>query len=200
MNIFVLHLNPIIAAQMHCDRHVVKMIIESAQLLYTCCLLYGIVGHDITDLINTAPVTAKGSHGYRATHVNHPCCKWLSESVENYKWLITMAKELCSEYTRRYKKIHATEQHIDWLSYVCPKIPEIPQTPFVIVMPDEYKCIEAVVQSDHDHDHGQHHGQHHRHSRHHDPVASYRKYYCKAKTFAKWSKTGTPSWYKSDPQ
>lgn len=190
MNIFILHLNPIIAAQMHCDRHVVKMIIESAQLLYTCCLIYGIIGHDITDFINTAPVTTKGSHGYRATHVNHPCCKWLSESVENYKWLVTMAKELCSEYTRRYKKIHATEQHIDWLSYVCPKIPEIQQTTFAIVMPDEYKCLYM-----HEHDKDKHDKDEHGVCNQYDPVASYRKYYCKVKTFAKWSKTETPSWY-----
>ena len=187
MNIFVLHLNPTIAAQMHCDRHVVKMIIESAQLLYTCCLLCGIVGHDIDELIMTAPLTAKGSHGYRPTHRNHPCTKWLSESVENYKWLITMSKQLCNEYTRRYGKIHATEQHIDWLSCVCPKIPEIPQTPFAIVMPDEYKCIESIDDQNHHRDPNC--------DKQYDPVDSYRKYYCKVKTFAKWSKTETPSWY-----
>ena len=57
MNIFVLHLNPHIAAQMHCDQHVIKMIIESAQLLYTCIILNGIIGDKYHDRITTAPIT-----------------------------------------------------------------------------------------------------------------------------------------------
>ena len=174
MNIFVLHLNPYICAQMHCDKHVVKMIIESAQLLYTCCLICGIIGNDIETFITTAPVTSKGTHGYRATHKNHPCCKWVRESVENYHWLVTMSKELCAEYTRRYKKIHATEKHIDWLSYVCPAIPNIPMTPFAIAMPEECKCNNETDI---------------------DPVKSYRNFYCAKKKFARWTNVKIPIWY-----
>ena len=175
MNIFVLHRDPYICAQMHCDKHIVKMIIESAQLLYTCCLMWGIVGNDIREFITTAPITTKGTHGYKMTHKHHPCCKWLSESVENYHWLVTMAKELCVEYTRRYKKIHATEQHIDWLSYVCPDIPNMPMTPFAMAMPNDCKYTE--------------------HDGNINPVKSYRMYYCKEKTFAKWAHSTVPIWY-----
>ena len=181
MNIFVLHLNPIIAAQMHCDRHVVKMIIESAQLLYCCILVHGVMYHD-PDIIETAPLTSSGTHGYRVTHRNHPCAIWVAKSVANYEWLITMAKELCRQYTIRYGKTHATEQHIDWLSYLCPNIPDVPLTPFSIVMPDVCKCLS--IDQDIDKSLNQY-----------DPVKSYRNYYIMEKKWAKWEKTEVPYWW-----
>ncbi len=190
MNIFVLHLNPYICAQMHCDKHVIKMIIESAQMLYTCCLICGIIGHDIDELIMTAPVTAKGSHGYRVTHRNHPCCKWLRESIANYHWLIKMSKELCRQYTRRYGKIHATEQHIDWLSYVCPNIPDKSITPFAIAMP-EYCKQAAVITQPHDLSPMDHIQSTHKL----DVIKSYRNYYIIEKQFAKWTNSNIPQWY-----
>lgn len=180
MNIFVLHLDPYKCAQMHCDKHVVKMIIESAQLLYSCCLLCGIIGHDINELISSAPLTLNGEHGYRKTHVNHPCSVWLRESVKNYEWLLNMAKALCKEYTIRYKKIHATEKHINWLSYVCPCIPNVSMTPFAIVMPDTYKYIIETSDSK---------------QICYDPIKSYRTYYNEEKKFAKWSVRDMPKWY-----
>ena len=175
MNIFVLHLNPHIAAQMHCDQHVIKMIIESAQLLYTCIILNGIIGDKYHDRITTAPITKSGTYGYKATHQNHPCAVWVQESVENYEWLYIMAKELCYEYTRRYKKVHATEEHIDWLGYVCPNISSRGLTDFARVMPDEY--IDNTSNS----------------YKQEYIVESYRNYY-KSKTFATW-KMNKPDWY-----
>lgn len=168
MNIFVLHRNPKICAQYHCDKHVIKMIIETAQLLYSSLIICGIVNHNIDEIIKTAPLTKSGNHGYKKTHQNHPCCRWVCESTANYEWLCNLGIELCKQYNLRYGKTHATQQHIEWLYCVCPKINNNHLTNFAIVMPDHYKtkC----------------------------PIKSYRKYYIEAKKFATW-KNKIPTWF-----
>ena len=173
MNIFILHHNHTICAKYHCDKHIVKMIIETAQLLYTCILISGIIGHDHS-IINTAPLNSSGNHGYRPTHKNHPCSIWLRESIANYEWLCNLGIELCKQYTLRYGKIHATQLHIEWLCCVCPNIPDRNMTTFAVVMPDDCKIYKNNMI---------------------DPIESYRKYYVKYKIFAKWSNVPTPSWY-----
>ena len=80
MNIFYLHKNPKKCAKYHCDKHVVKMILESAQLLYTCFLLC----HKTPELIQEAPLTKSGNHGYKLCFQNHPCAIWLRKSKNNY--------------------------------------------------------------------------------------------------------------------
>ena len=97
MNIFILDTNPKIAAQYHLDKHVVKMILETAQLLCSAHWLNG----------NAAP--------YELTHKNHPCSIWTRECIENYNWLCILGLELCKEYTYRYEKIHKTQEHLIWL-------------------------------------------------------------------------------------
>ena len=170
MNIFILHYNPKICAQLHCDKHVVKMILETAQLLYTCLWVMGLEYGCMDNVINDAPLTQKGTKGYRATHKKHPCALWLCESVGNYEWLCTMGKELCREYTYRYGKIHSTEVHIDWLTTHCPNITEIKMTKFKQAMPDIYK--------------------------NNDPITAYKSYYNGEKSFAKWTKRPIPKWFK----
>jgi len=133
MNIFVLSLNPSEAAQLHCDKHVIKMIIESAQMLYSA---------------HWALESPLPHNAYKKTHVNHPCSKWVRLSLENYLWLCTLAKELCKEYKFRYgeTKVHKTEAHILWLEANYPT--GIPNTEFIIppqAMPDEYKDEDVVV-------------------------------------------------------
>ena len=87
-------------------------------------------------------------------------------------WLVAHAKALCSEYTARYKKIHATEAIIDWFIANPPDLPDRGLTPFVIAIKD---------------------------SKYHmpDPVSSYRAYYVGDKArFAKWSpKAVAPHWW-----
>ena len=84
MNIFVLDSNIQKCAQYHCDKHVVKMILESAQLLSTVLRL-----NDV-------------DYGYKATHANHPCTSWAGESLSNWKWLRNFAFELNQEYRFRF--------------------------------------------------------------------------------------------------
>ncbi len=133
MNIFLLSLCPQLAAQMHCDKHVVKMILETAQLLYSA--------HHVVGTQNLP------DDAYRMTHKNHPCSIWTRESVANYKWLAELGWWLCKEYQFRYgeSKVHKTERHIVWLRENPPAIPEGPQTPFRQAMPDPFKCEDPVV-------------------------------------------------------
>ena len=133
MNIFFLSWSPREAAQLHCDKHVVKMIIESAQLLYSAHWLLHPEG-----LLPTA---------YRLAHKNHPCSIWVRESLTNYLWLCSLGWWLCKEYTYRYGKTHKTEQHIIWLMNNPPKnIPYVGMTTPAKAMPPEYK-VEDVIEA-----------------------------------------------------
>jgi hypothetical protein len=134
MNIFMLSWDPAECARFHCDKHVVKMIIESAQLLYSA--------HWLTDPSYLPP------NAYKLAHKNHPCSKWVRESIENYIWLCRLGWFLCKEYTHRYGKVHKTEEHIVWLMNHSPEIPYIEMTKPALAMPDEYKQ-ENVIQSYH---------------------------------------------------
>ena len=130
MNIFFLDIDPTKCAQYHLDKHVVKMIIETAQMLYS---VHWVFEKDLPE----------GS--YRKTHVNHPCSVWARQSNQNYKWLCLLGIELCREYTYRYGKIHKTERHINWLDSNMPDLPDINFTEPAQAMPDEYKDINPVV-------------------------------------------------------
>tara|TARA_Y100001973_G_C5198702_1_gene336097 strand:+ start:1039 stop:1497 length:459 start_codon:yes stop_codon:yes gene_type:complete len=127
MNIFILHKNPKRAAVDLCDQHIVKMILESAQML--CSAFPN----------NTAP--------YKRAYYNHPCTVWTRTSKQNYKWLLDHADELCAEYTRRYSKRHKSQKVINWCRYHLHKItfPKYNQTPFAQAMPDDYKNNCAVT-------------------------------------------------------
>ena len=130
MNIFLLDWNPQKAAEYHCDKHVVKMILECAQLLY--CAHW---------VINPQYVP---EDAYKKTHPNHPSAIWTRESIENYEFVQELAMELCKEYTFRYEKIHKTQKHIDWLRTPPLDIPAIKMTPFRLAMPDKYKQEDPV--------------------------------------------------------
>jgi len=130
MNIFILAFDAQTAAQFHCDKHVVKMILESAQLLYCA--------HWMTDA-STLPPGA-----YRKTHPNHPCAIWVRESLDNYMWLCDLAMALCAEFTFRYGNTHKTQAHIEWLIAHPPLIPAIGITEIRQAMPVEYKRPNPV--------------------------------------------------------
>lgn len=128
MNIFVLDLDPVVAAQSLCDKHVVKMVLESAQILSTVQSLF-----DIPSL-------------YRPTHRNHPCTLWTRESLENYRWLLEHARGIAREYTYRYGKRHKSEAVLDYCSENAPKLPRSALTPFALAMPEIYRGA-CVVES-----------------------------------------------------
>ena len=115
MNIFYLDSIPTVCAKYHNDKHVIKMILEYAQLLSTA--------HRVLDGTQSIGLSATGrkqtryvlpdsreSILYTATHINHPSAVWVRQSVANYMWLSNLLVELCKEYTYRYGKVHKCER------------------------------------------------------------------------------------------
>ena len=130
MNIFRVHDNPRIAAMHLCDKHVVKMILETAQVL------------------SAAHHTAESRHMdkvYKVTHKNHPCTRWVRESKDNYLWTLEHLKGLLREYTYRYNKRHKSGALLPYLSQV-PNLPDVGQTEPPQAMYDDcrhYDCVHA---------------------------------------------------------
>jgi hypothetical protein len=131
MNIFLLDWDVKKCAQYHVDKHVVKMILETAQLL--CGV------HHVTEQV-TEQVP------YKLSHKNHPCSIWVRESLSNYIYLCELGLELCKEYTYRYEKRHKSQEVIEWCITNLPNIEDKGITQPARAMPDEYK-VESVVQS-----------------------------------------------------
>jgi hypothetical protein len=139
MNIFVVDEHPVIAAQSLCDKHVVKMITESAQMLSTA--------HRVLDDIPENDITL-----YKKAHVNHPCSIWCRENVTNYRWLYRHYRAMSEEYTRRYGKLHGAfyNNDIGQRLYKSPlRIDYGPLTKFPIAMKQYPDCIieDDVVES-----------------------------------------------------
>lgn len=143
MNIFFLSLHPRRAAEWHCNRHVVKMILESTQMLWTA--QHVIWGNRLD--MRDAPRSRSGQQGYRPVSRNHPCAKWVRTSLSNYRWLCALASALIAEYHYRYPEAgaHACEDHVAWLSAHPPPIPELYLTEPPQAMPDEYKADNVVT-------------------------------------------------------
>ena len=131
MNIFFLDLDTKKCAEYHCDKHVVKMILETAQLL--CGVHY--TTDQVTDQIP-----------YKLSHKNHPCAIWSRESLSNYLYLCDLGLELCKEYTYRYGKRHKSQEVIEWCITNKPNIVDKEFTEPARAMPDEYK-VKSVVES-----------------------------------------------------
>ena len=136
MNIFILDRDPAIAARMQCDKHVVKMPLESAQMLSTAHHVCGSPSLDSSAL----PF-------YKLAFKNHPCSIWVRESRANYMWLYNHFKALCAEYKFRYFR-----DHMSWLKLsdaLASPPTGVPAddvlTPFAQAMPDEYKNPDAVL-------------------------------------------------------
>lgn len=155
MNIFYIHENPKIAAQAMTDKHVVKMILESAQLLSTAHRVLD--GEEFIQLSKSGARLKKWSHPnqewdmtlYKSTHINHPSAIWARQSSANYMWLYEHFVALCEEYTARYNKIHATEKLLkDILLYSPLRIPHIGPTPILIAITDtQWHVKDNPVQS-----------------------------------------------------
>jgi len=135
MNIFYLDKDPEIAAQMMCDKHVVKMILESAQMLSTAWREYSSEYSDEHEL-------------YKTAHLNHPCSIWVRLARENYRWLYKHFIALCEEYTHRYGKSHASARlkgPLMWAPFKPRSVLATIEQPygFVLAMPDEYKSDDV---------------------------------------------------------
>jgi hypothetical protein len=172
MNIFVVDTDAATAARMLCDAHVVKMVLESCQLLSTA---HHVLDGDIVMTKGKKREYKTYSNGNmnicRCTMINHPCTIWTRETRANYLWLWKHAHALCKEYTRRYGKVHAMEKMLDENLFLPPKnITKAKLTPFAQAMPEQYKNSDAAI--------------------------AYRNYYINEKArFAKWKFTEEPKWF-----
>jgi hypothetical protein len=157
VNIFYLDKNPQKCAEMHVDKHCVKMILEYAQLLSTA--------HRVLDGVLTDGLSQSGRKRklyvlndsrneilYSATHVNHPSAIWCRQSDSNYMWLAELLEECCKEYSYRYGKIHKVESSglMQSLKNIFPKnIANKPFTEPTPAMPDECKVPGNSLMSYH---------------------------------------------------
>jgi len=125
VNIFYLHEDPVKAAKLQYNKHVVKMILESAQML--CTAHHEIMGDD-------ADVP------YKRAHVNHPSTIWARRSAQNYVWLYDHFVALAEEYKKRYGKDHLSFTKCDpYLRFLPGGLPYTGFTQPPQAMPDEYK-------------------------------------------------------------
>jgi len=132
MNIFALDNDPILASNL-LDKHIVKMPLETAQILCTIAQQKGFA----------AP--------YKPTHVNHPAVKWTAISSDNWMWLCEHGLGICTNYTISYGKIHKCQAIIKNMQDRCLEIwGEVgvseKHTPFTLCMPDQYK-VDNPIQS-----------------------------------------------------
>lgn len=129
MNIFYLDTDAANCAAYHVDKHVVKMTVESTQIL---CSAYYFTGEG-----NCSP--------YKLTHGNHPCCVWARTSLSNWLWLKSLALALCAEYTYRYGRIHKCEAIIRSLK--TPALCNKGFTEVACVMDERYKISGDAVEN-----------------------------------------------------
>ena len=167
MNIFHLDKDPILCARWLCDKHCVKMVLETAQMLCTAYQRHYGLKDDL----------------YKPAYPNHPMTRWVGDSGKNFFFTIKLFGHLADEYQYRYNKIHLSSKTIlllhskykDWHSW---------KTPFTnppLCMPDEYK---TTIRIDEDNATDEF-----------DYIESYRKYYIGAKKYmAKYNYSEPPHW------
>lgn len=181
MNVFILDKDPIKAAQLQCNAHIVKMIVESAQMLSTA--------HRMLDGSLERRPSKSGKSTvkywkmpdwrentlYKAVHMHHPCTVWTMKSNNNYNWHWVHFTALCDEYKYRYEKVHATDTRLrDVLKTLPRNIPVGPMTPQPLAMNSNPECMDP-----------------------NNIVESYRKFYqTKQHRFKMaWTKRKVPEWF-----
>lgn len=188
MNIFYLDHDVRKCAEMHNNKHVVKMILEYAQLLSTAHrIIDGVLSVGVGPSGRKKNVYVLADHRdtilYSATHVNHPSAVWVRQSDANYMWLAELLEECCKEYTYRYDKVHKVERDglMQTLKNEFPhNIPHSAFTEPTPAMPEDAKVLCEI----------------HTDRYQLDSLASYRNYYIQNKAhLANWKKRDVPAWY-----
>lgn len=165
MNIFFLHKDPTVIPSLMSNKHVVKMIVESAQLL--CTAIRVIEGDQITVIQNERRLK-KYVHPtlndvlYKSISVNHPCSIWVRSNKKHFYWLLSHLDALCKEYTNRFGKTHLTEKKMSGLLHCPEEMPDITFYDPPLAMPEIYMVGDCIQ--------------------------SYRKYYEKEKLFSEQDK------------
>lgn len=180
MNIFILDKNPVLAAQMHNDVHVRKMIVESGQMMSTN---YRMLNGTMEKRPSASGKTMQ-KHWvldnecleellYKTVHINHPCTIWMRESQAHWDWHLEFFNALCDEYTYRFGKVHETDNKLrEVFNNLDPNISKKEFTGFVTAMDQYPHCVVLG-----------------------DVVQSYRNYYVDQKLkFTTYTKREAPEW------
>lgn len=127
MNIFFVDADPAIAAKSLCDRHVIKMTLETAQIMSAAVRYYAepIEHHNL----------------YKSTHIHHPCVIWARQTRGNFNWLSVHGVALYQQYRARYGKQHKSSGVILRAAAYADVIPDGEETPFPICMKQHPECI-----------------------------------------------------------
>lgn len=139
MNIFYLDKNINNIPQLMVDSHIVKMVLETSQILST--VQYKINQKDAERYIEQGMI-------YKPTHINHPSVKWASLSLENYMWLAELGLLITEEYTHRYSKRHGCNEKLLFLASRNPNFVNIkfqPMTEEYQAVGDKYKYKDPVI-------------------------------------------------------
>lgn len=166
MNVFVLDENPNVAAQALCDKHLIKMQLESAQLLSTVVYL-------------RTGVTHAGL--YKPTHIHHPCTQHMVKSWAYTQWVFNNARGMNAEYRLRYRKVYSHASY--FISVQAKAILEALEWPSEteLVVP---LAIHESIKGDRTH------------APIAEAVQLYRQYYIEHKAhIATWNKSVQPSWF-----
>ena len=140
VNIFVTNDSPYESAKVLPDKHIVKMPLETCQMLSIVSSDKWGHGYGILPKIDGKPyATDKGA--FR----NHPCTIWANETLSNARWLLAHGFALCEEYTARYGKIHSCFNTLVVANNKFPPYDWKEHTPFVRAMPDEYKLDKSIT-------------------------------------------------------
>lgn len=138
MNIFAVDPNPCNCAIYHTDRHIIKMPLETAQMLSFAYYHPELWKHEIPDILMK----------FSRSHDNHPCSLWIRESLENFIWTCELGIQLVKEYRFRYNSVKH-QRCLDIFEWCLQNLPNLPIkgiTPFALAMPDDFK-VKSDIES-----------------------------------------------------
>lgn len=144
MNVFVTDVSPSKSAQVLPDKHIVKMPLETCQMVSIIFSKWYYDWGTINKIDGTPYNTVKGA--FR----NHPCTKWAADNHYNLAWLITHGIHLCFEYEHRYQKRHSCLNTLEEAMVIFHNNAKISISEhtnvkeFTRAMPDEYKLDDSI--------------------------------------------------------
>lgn len=173
MNRFLIECFQSDIAKSLCDKHIVKMPLEEAQMLSHA--LHRHMGNE--DETFAEFNERMGTQNGPKAHAKHPCTVWAGETRANYEWALTLLKQMCREKTRRYGKPHKCESLIPLFEKLKVNIPDGNITPH----PQCFGSVDEECRTQEDW-----------------PIGAYRKYYKWKYDTTDWCKENklnpTPDW------
>lgn len=197
MNLFYLDEDHDTNARFHVDKHVIKMILEAAEMLCMAHIVTQTVGFfpkalpqdEYRECVafkktfkDELPVHRVIPYVGRDSHLNHPSSIWVRSSLENYYWTWCYMHSL--EMERRYRNPQGKPEHESYRlvkeKLDDPDIPNLGFTKFALAMGTMKEQYPEFVLED-------------------DPIQSYRNFYMADKsTFATWKNRDVPYWWNQE--